>query len=243
MVRRGLGGRIRTVRRIGRSFGELGIAGAKRAKNFIRGDVQEAEPRPGLDIKSGPVSPHRLEQCKCADDIRLDKIGRSVNGAVHVAFRSKMQDRAGAILGQQDVECSAVADVRPRKNMTRIVGQRSEGLQIAGVCQLVDVDNTVCSRLTEPVEDKIGADKPCPARNHYVRQNPAPCLSIFFECPATAGAPPHPFQDGGLLIPCGGDGILSEQPAPLWPDPQLFVASCNLRRKRLRGNADMPLFP
>src|ERR1700709_2173628 len=86
-----------------------------------------------------PIGKRRFEQREGAHNIGLYKLSGLVNGPVYVTFSGEMQDRAGLMLAEQRVHCSAVANVRPRENMIRVAEYRFERPQIPGVGQLVYV--------------------------------------------------------------------------------------------------------
>ena len=68
-----------------------------------------------------------------------------------MAFRRKMKNCARLVLGKQAVERRAVADIRLGENVTRIVLDRRQRLAIAGIGQLVDVDDATSTRISQPI--------------------------------------------------------------------------------------------
>jgi len=81
-----------------------------------------------------------------------------------VRFGREIDHRARLVLGQQAVEQRAVADVALDEDVARIVLERGQGLEIAGVGELVEVDDRFVA-LGDPVEDEIGADEAGAAGN------------------------------------------------------------------------------
>jgi hypothetical protein len=108
--------------------------------------------------KARPVATHRLQQAEGAHDVGFDEVAWAVDGAVHMAFGRKVHHRAGLVFGQQARDQRGVANVALHKHVVRVALQAGEGFGVAGVGELVEVDNgLIVGR--EPVEDEIGADE------------------------------------------------------------------------------------
>jgi hypothetical protein len=83
----------------------------------------------------------RFEQHVGALDVGLDEVARAVDRAVDVRLGGEV-DHAGRPVGdEQLVQCRAVADVGVAEHMARVAGQVRERFEVAGVGQLVDVDD------------------------------------------------------------------------------------------------------
>ena len=84
-----------------------------------------------------------------------------------MAFGREIEHGARAVLLQQPGQQGAVADIPLHEHMARVALEAGEIVQVAGVGQLVEIDNgLVMGR--KPVEYKIGTDKTCAAcdQNH-----------------------------------------------------------------------------
>lgn len=100
VVAGGFARRVRTIRLITVGFGKGRLVFSERSVDFIGGNVQEAKVLPGFVLQIAPVGAHRFQQSKGADDVGLNKIFRAVNGAIHVAFGSEIDDGAGLMLSE-----------------------------------------------------------------------------------------------------------------------------------------------
>ena len=76
-----------------------------------------------------------------------------------MALGREMHHGARAVRGEQPVERGAVADIRLREDMAGIPFQRGQRLAVAGIAQLVHVENGIRARIVQPVEDEVGADE------------------------------------------------------------------------------------
>src|SRR5690606_25169563 len=129
-----------------------------RAVDLVRGDVQEAEVLARRALHAAPVAERRLEQGKGAVDVGPDELPRTADRAVDVAFGREVQDRARPVLGQQGGHALLVADVGLHEHMGRLLADRREVLEIAGVGELVDIDHRAEAG-AKPVENEIGSDE------------------------------------------------------------------------------------
>ena len=81
-----------------------------------------------------------------------------MDGAVDMGFGGKIDDGARPVLGQQPGD-QVESPMSPwTKHVARIAVQRCQVLQIAGVGELVEVDDRLVG-LRQPVEDEIAADE------------------------------------------------------------------------------------
>jgi hypothetical protein len=101
-------------------------------------------------------------------DISADEVGRPEDGAIHVAFRSKMEDRARAMLIENVAEMCAIDNVTANKLVTRVTLDGCKVLQISGIGQLVQ-NHHRGSTLCQPLQDKIGTNKTGSAGYHNMR--------------------------------------------------------------------------
>ncbi len=137
---------------------KAGSVGRQRAVDLVGRHVQEAEGRLLLGRQRAPVAAHGFEQPEGAEHVGLDEVLGPVDGAVHVGFGREVDDGARLVLGQQAVDQRAVADVALHEDVVRIALERRQGLEVAGIGQLVEVDDGLVA-LREPVENEIGADE------------------------------------------------------------------------------------
>src|SRR5690606_19208649 len=91
-------------------------------------------------------------------DVGADELAGAADRAVDMALGGKMQDPAGAVLGQQGRHAVLVADVRLHENVGGILAHSREILAVASVSELVDVDHRPEAG-GKPVEDEIGSDE------------------------------------------------------------------------------------
>jgi hypothetical protein len=75
-------------------------------------------------------------------------------------------NRVRAVLAKQRADERAVVDVALHENMPRVAFQASQVVRVAGVGQLVQVDDGRALRL-QPVVDEVGADEACAAGHQY----------------------------------------------------------------------------
>ena len=76
-----------------------------------------------------------------ANDVGLDKVFRTVDAAVYMAFGSKIDDGARLVFGEQIGNQGGITDVALHENMALIAIETLQVLDIAGVGELVEVDN------------------------------------------------------------------------------------------------------
>ena len=109
-----------------------------------------------------PVGARFLEQCPGADHVRLHELGRPGDRAVDVALGGEVHDGARAMRGEQVPDPLALADVALHETVPRVVAHRVQIAGVAGVGQLVEVDDRLARRL-DGRDDEIRADEPGPA--------------------------------------------------------------------------------
>ena len=107
-----------------------------------------------------------FQQMKCADDIGLNEIFRSVYRTIDMRLGREIDDGAGAILSQQFFDQYRIANIALYKNMTRIAMKTGEIFQIARVGELVQIENRFII-IFQPVQHKICADKTRTTGNEY----------------------------------------------------------------------------
>ena len=121
--------------------------GTQSAVDLIGGDLQVLLAfLPGLGIGIVPGFLSALQQVHGAHDVALDKDLRVLDGAVHMALSGKVDDIIEIVLCKQALHQLLVADVL-------------QVLQIAGIGQLIQVDQQDLGVLLEHIVNKVGADK------------------------------------------------------------------------------------
>src|SRR5438874_10259626 len=92
-------------------------------------------------LKRFPVRTRLLEEIPRADDVGLDEVGRTDDRAVDVAFGREVNDGARPMALQRLLEKRPVADVPAREHVPAVAAQRVEVAQVAGIGELVQVDD------------------------------------------------------------------------------------------------------
>ena len=154
----GFAGRVRAVGLVGFGLGKGRIVGAEGAVHFVGADVVEAEGGLGVGLERAPVAAGGFEQGEGAVYVGADEVAGAVNRAIDVAFGGKVDDGAGAVLGQQAVDQLAVADVALHKDVARVALERGEVLQVARVGEGIQIDHRLVAH-AKPVEYEVCTDK------------------------------------------------------------------------------------
>ena len=106
-----------------------------------------------------PIPTRGIEQRECADNIGGNKIRGPVNRAIDVALGCEIDDGPRPVKAQQMQHQVSITDVAADEYVSRIALERGEIAEIAGVGQLVEVDDRLVAAV-EPVENEIGTDEP-----------------------------------------------------------------------------------
>src|SRR5947207_1517821 len=77
---------------------------------------------------------------------------------IDMALGGEIDDGARTVLRKQRVDLRAVADVAANEYVPHIAAQPREATEIAGVSELVQVDDGL-PRALQPIEHEVGADK------------------------------------------------------------------------------------
>ena len=158
MVAGGLAGAVGAVGFVGVLLGKGRRVRAEGAVDLVGGDVQEAEGGLLFRRQAVVVGTDRFEQVEGANDVGLDKVFRAVDGAVYVAFGGEVDDGAWLVCSQQLINQCLVADIALDEDVVGVVLQRRQGFHVAGIGQLVEVDQYLI-RLLEPVQRKVATNK------------------------------------------------------------------------------------
>ena len=105
-----------------------------------------------------PVGAGGFEEVEGADDVRLDELGGAVDGPVDMGLGGEVHDGAGLMLGEQARNQFGIPDIAADKGVAWISLEGGKVLEIAGVGELVEIDDGVLLQ-GDPVEDEVGTDE------------------------------------------------------------------------------------
>ena len=106
-----------------------------------------------------------IEQRSRSHDIGADELLRMFNGTVHMRLRRKVDDDIGLYLLEKAVDKLAVRDVAADKAVVRRIFDRLAVFKVAGIGQLIEVDDLILRIGVDQVLDHDTADKAGTARN------------------------------------------------------------------------------
>ncbi len=135
--------------------------GTQRAVDLIGGNLQvllALFPRLCGGIIPGVLA--ALQQVHGAQHIALDKDLGVFDAAVNMAFGCKVDDIIRIVLSDQVGDERFVADVALHKDVTGVILDVLQVLEVAGIGQLVEVDEADVLILFQHIVDKVRADKP-----------------------------------------------------------------------------------
>ena len=159
----GLARRVRAARVEEITFERRRVGGQHLAVHLVRRDVQEAlQPR---------VLASRLQQRVGSEDVGLDERARLHQRAVDVRLRREVHDVVG--LCQQRGDDGRVADVALHESVSWIVRHLAQVVRVAGVRQLVQVDDARVRPGAQQPQDEVRADEPAAARDQVGATHPA----------------------------------------------------------------------
>ncbi|MNV64884.1 hypothetical protein D3C71_1575460 [compost metagenome] len=162
MITGGLAGRVRAVRLVLVAFAERGFILGQRAIDFVGRHMQEAKRLLRIGCQALPVSAHGFQQAERTNDVGLNEVFRTVNGAINVRLGGEVQDCARLMLFQQAGHQGAVTDITTHKYVPLVTGQAAEVIQVACIGQLVQIDHSLI-RLSQPVQYEVRTDETCTA--------------------------------------------------------------------------------
>jgi hypothetical protein len=165
MVRARLAGRIGRIGCVGRFFGEKARV-AERTVHLVGGDVVEAEAIPALGRQAAPVAARRVKQSVGAKDIRLDERRWAVDGAVDVRLGRQVHHAIGLMLCKNARDFPRIADIDLLEHMAGVPHQAWQRIEVAGIGELVDVDDRHIGFGNELANDR-GPDETRPSRNQH----------------------------------------------------------------------------
>ena len=159
-----------------RRLDTFGIRQLQSSVNLIRRDVVEelAVPRPV------PILARRLQQRQRTQHVRARKGEGILDRTVNVALGRKVDNAVDRVLAHDLPNAVEVTDVGPLEDIVRTILHILEVSQIARVCQLVEVNDTVIGILVYEEAHDVAPDKARTARDQYVAFH---CCSAFFNLP------------------------------------------------------------
>ncbi len=81
--------------------------------------MMEAESRFRVRIQPGPIGTRRFQQGVSAGNVGLDKLARTINGTIDMAFGGKVHHGVRLELGKGLLQGLPITDVDLRKSITR----------------------------------------------------------------------------------------------------------------------------
>ena len=110
-----------------------------------------------------PVELGGLQQAQSSHHVGLREGERVLDGAVHVAFCSQMNDAVNMLVLHKLVESVKVANVHLHELVVRLVFDVLEVCKVASVGQLVKIDNLVVRVLVHEQANHVATNKACAA--------------------------------------------------------------------------------
>ena len=180
VIRARLRSRVRAVWIDGRRLHEIPFR-AQRAVDLIGGHLQILLARlPALGFRLIPRLLGALEQVHRAHDIRLHKDFRVRNRTIHVRLRRKVDDAVKVVFFKQRRHQFLVADIALHKDVALIPFHALQVLQIAGIRQLVQIDQENIVVLFEHVIYEVRSDKTRAAGDQIRFHLFSPIASMYF---------------------------------------------------------------
>ena len=100
-----------------------------------------------------------IHQNSSTDDVRVQENLRVLDGAVYMALCCEVYNHIRMLLLEELVDCFAVSDAFFYKTEIRIVHDRCQGREIAGIGQAVQTDDPVIRVFFQHVKNKVASDK------------------------------------------------------------------------------------
>jgi hypothetical protein len=94
-----------------------------------------------------------LQERERSENVGLDELSRRIDRAINMRFGGEMEHRIRMRLLEDGLQCNSVADVRVAENMLGVVTCGSEGFQVSGIGQRVDIDDAM-RRLGDKLPDE-----------------------------------------------------------------------------------------
>ena len=114
-----------------------------------------------------PVELGGLQQAQRAHHVGAGEGERVLDRAIHMALGCQVDDAIHLLLLHQLVERLEVADVHLHEFVVGLVLHVLEVGEVAGVGELVEVDDVVVGVLVDKEADHVRADEACAAGDYY----------------------------------------------------------------------------
>jgi hypothetical protein len=124
--------------------------------------MQKAKTLSILDREGGPVRPRFFEERERSIDVRVNKIVRTADGAIHVAFGSEVYDRRGPVCIQGLPNLRAIRNICVNERIAPIGRHALKISEVSGVRQLVQINNAH-RLILHLLQDEVRSDKARPA--------------------------------------------------------------------------------
>ena len=155
----GLGGRIGAVGAQRSGLHKVAV-GTQGTIHLIGGHLQVLLALfPGLGVGIVPGFLGALQQVDGAHHVALHKDLRILDGAVHMALGGKVDDVVEIVLLEQALHQFLVADVALHEHMAGVTLHVLQVFQVAGVGQLIQVDQQDLRVFLEHIMHKVGTNK------------------------------------------------------------------------------------
>src|SRR2546430_606190 len=105
--------------------------------NLVGRDMEKAKRFAILLCQCHPICPCFLEQTECSIHIGADKVIGTSDGAIYVAFCSKMDYSSGPMAFQNAMHQIAITDVAVHEAISRIRGNTIQIARVASISQLI----------------------------------------------------------------------------------------------------------
>ncbi len=113
-----------------------------------------------------PPGARGFQQAVRADNVGLDELGRTIDGAVDVGFSRQVHDRLRREALEHRADTGLIADIRLHELIARVGGNRLQRFKVARVGQFVEVQHFVVGVVYQ-VADQCRADETCAPGNEY----------------------------------------------------------------------------
>ena len=121
-------------------------------------------PRRGL---VAPIVLGSLQQAQCANDIGMSKRKRILDGTVHMALGSEMDDAVNLFVLNELAEVGEVADIHLHELIVGFVLYVFQVGKVAGVGKLIKVDNLILWILVDKESYHVATNESCATGNDY----------------------------------------------------------------------------
>src|SRR5690606_17467228 len=214
----GLAGGVGGIGRVRRVLGERGIIGLQGTVDLVSGNVMEVMRFSCLLIE--PALFGGFQKGVSTHYICIDEGIRAGNGAIDVAFSSKMHNGVDIVLLDQFLDQGLIADVASDEVKALTVPDILEVPGVAGIGEGVQSDDPVLRILAQPEMGKVRTNESGSAGDQYTSHGfSLPYQALGLVCmPLTfSGVRVDPARRAERRANAAGD---SPAPAVLWTCPE-----------------------